>query len=149
MRESITLMENDAAGRFLGTRISPKWGSMLPPEIAAYLFKEARVMEWYQEKIPTRLVELLPGYVGPIGVDALVHRRTDGRLCLRPVVEVNARMTMGRVAWEFHQKLSPNRPGTFRILRKDRPLEAPDGITRIHLNDPAKAEKFLAVWESA
>ncbi len=149
----LTVMENDAAGRFLGSRVSPKWASMLEPEIAAFLHREARVMEWYQRKIPSVLAGLLPGYTGPLGVDAMVHRRPDGKLALRPVVELNVRMTMGRVALELLGKSAPNRNGRLRILRKDRagdPGSLQRGTLRggsILLNDPAHAREFLAVWE--
>jgi hypothetical protein len=149
----LTVMENDAAGRFLGTRVSPKWASMLEPEVAAFLHREAEVMAWYQEKIPAVLGGLLPGYVGPLGVDAMVHRRPDGTLALKHVVELNVRMTMGRVALELLQKSAPNRRGSFRILRKGKmdPAEGEwDGSLqggRVILNDPQQAREFLAVWE--
>jgi uncharacterized ferritin-like protein (DUF455 family) len=149
----LTLMENDAAGRFLGTRVSPKWASMLDPEVAAFLHREADVMGWYQEKIPAVLGQLLPGYTGPGGVDAMVHRRADGSLALKHVVELNVRMTMGRAALELLQKSAPNRQGRFRILRKGK-SDATDlefGGTlqggRIAINDPARAREFIAVWE--
>jgi uncharacterized ferritin-like protein (DUF455 family) len=149
----LTLMENDAAGRFLGTRVSPKWASMLEPDVAAFLHREAEVMGWYQDKIPAVLGQLLPGYVGPLGVDAMVHRRSDGSLALKHVVELNVRMTMGRVALELLQKSAPNRQGRFRILRKGK-LEAADlefgGSLqggRIAINDPAQAREFIAAWE--
>jgi uncharacterized ferritin-like protein (DUF455 family) len=149
----LTLMENDAAGRFLGTRVSPKWASMLEPDVAAFLHREAEVMGWYQDKIPAVLGQLLPGYVGPLGVDAMVHRRSDGSLALKHIVELNVRMTMGRVALELLQKSAPNRQGRFRILRKGK-LEAADlefgGSLqggRIAINDPAQAREFIAAWE--
>lgn len=149
----LTLMENDAAGRFLGTRVSPKWASMLDLEVAAFLHREAQVMAWYQERVPAALAELLPGYVGSLGVDAMVHRRADGSLALKQVVELNVRMTMGRVALELLQKSAPNRQGRFQILRKGK-AEAADLAFggslqggRIALNDPAAAREFIAVWE--
>jgi len=42
----MTEMENDSAGRFLGTRVYSKWGSGLDPEVAEFLVREADVMLW-------------------------------------------------------------------------------------------------------
>lgn len=148
----LTRMENDAAGRFLGIRVSPKWGTMLEPEIAVFLFREARVMEIYQNQIPSLLADLLPGYVGPLCVDAMVHRRTDGSLALKPVVEMNVRMTMGRIAWEWMKRKPGSSRGHLRLLRRQ--SLTGDEITNlekgpgIFLNDPAGATAFLAYWES-
>ena len=33
----LTVIENDAAGRYTGTRVGPKWANLLPPEVAAFL----------------------------------------------------------------------------------------------------------------
>jgi uncharacterized ferritin-like protein (DUF455 family) len=149
----LTRMENDAAGRFLGTRVSPKWASLLEPEVAAFLHREARVMEWYQEKIPALLGGLLPGYRGPLGVDAMVHRLPCGALALKPVVELNVRMTMGRVALELLGKSTTRHGGRLRILRKDKvadPAALGGGSLSggpVLLNDPATAREFLALWE--
>jgi uncharacterized ferritin-like protein (DUF455 family) len=146
----LTHMENDAAGRFNAIRVGGKWGSLLAPDMAAFLFREARVMDWYLEKIPARLPELLPGYVGPLGVDALVHRRPDGALALKPVVELNVRLTMGRIAWEW-LKQGPHPSGRMRILRRatlDATAIADLGrAPGVFLNDPTTAENFLAHWQ--
>jgi hypothetical protein len=110
-------------------------------------------MDWYQEKIPALLAEVVPGYVGPLGVDAMVHRDEEGRLALKPVVELNVRMTMGRVALELMKKSAPNRSGRLRILRKAKveDLEEFRGGSLqggpVILNDPASAREFVAVWE--
>lgn len=149
----LTVMDNDAAGRFQGSRVSPKWASMLDAGVAAFLHREAKVMKWYQEKIPAALEKLLPGYVGPLGVDAMVHRLPDGSLALKHVVELNVRMTMGRVALELLKKSAPNRMGRLKILRKDRAgdVSSLGGGTlqggAVLLNDPRQASEFLAVWE--
>lgn len=149
----LTCMDNDAAGRFLGTRVSPKWASLLDPEVAAFLHREAKVMEWYQEKIPAMLAEVVPGYVGPLGVDAMVYREADGKLALKPVVELNVRMTMGRVALELMKKSAPNRSGRLRILRKAKVADLEEvrgGSLRggpVIINEPASAREFVAVWE--
>lgn len=149
----MTEMINDANGRFLGTQIYPKWGSGLEPTVAEFLFREADLMSWYRATIPAALSRLLDGYAGPIGVDAMVYRTADGALALRHVVELNVRMTMGRVAWELHKKSKPGRVGRFSILRKNQ-LDEGFSLDAIHddpnkmvLNDPDRAQEFLALWE--
>ena len=114
----MTAMENDAHGRFLGSRVASKWGSMLGSEAAAFLYGEADVKNWYSERIPAVLPDLLPGYVGPLGIDAMVYRNPDGSLGWTPVVELNVRMTMGRVALELQAK---SRPGASCWDRTSRP----------------------------
>jgi len=143
----MTLMENDSAGRFQGTRVAYKWGSMLEPEVAAFLFKQAGVMRWYDDLIPNALPALLPGYVGPVGIDAMVHRLADDSLALKPVVEANVRMTMGRVALELQKRPAFRGNGRFRILRKTEWESAGSPENRILLTDPSAAREFLAVWE--
>jgi uncharacterized ferritin-like protein (DUF455 family) len=142
----MTIVENDAAGRYLGTRVSHKWGSMLDPGMAAFLFKECRVMDWYERAIPEALTRLLPGYTGPVGVDAMVHRRGDGSYALKPVVEMNVRMSMGRVAIELHKRKAFRGDGRLRILRK-KELPEPDQKGLIFLTDPLTAREFVAAWE--
>jgi uncharacterized ferritin-like protein (DUF455 family) len=141
----MTHLENDPAGRFLGVRVGAKWGSLLPPALADFLFREARVMEWFDHRIPAALPGLLPGYHGPLCVDALVHRRPDGSPALKPVVELNVRLTMGRIAWEWMKRGPTRHGGTLRILRKaNLPSPTPPGL---FLTDPATATHFIAHWE--
>jgi hypothetical protein len=145
-----TRMENDAAGRFLGIRVSHKWGNLLEPEVAEFLFREARVLEIYQEQIPPLLANLLPGYVGPLCVDAMVHRAADGSLALKRVVEMNVRMTMGRIAWEWMRRKPGCGSGHLRLLRRqtmtDSDLAELLAGPGIFLNDAATASTFLAHW---
>lgn len=148
----LTVIENDAAGRYTGTRVGPKWANLLAPEVAAFLHREAGVMRWYQERVPAVLAKVVPGYVGPLGVDAMVHRLPDGSLALKHVVELNVRMTMGRIALELLKKSAPNRSGKLEILRKDkgeRPSSAGGSLAggRVILNDAEQARAFLACWE--
>jgi len=145
----MTRMENDAAGRFTATRVGHKFGNLLEPDIAVFLFREAGAMRIYQDHIPAALPELLPGYIGPLCVDAMVHRDAAGSLALKPVVELNVRMTMGRLAWEW-MKRSPNPSGgCLRILRKtavDGEAIRDLGKKGVFLNEPESAEVFLAHW---
>lgn len=151
----MTEMENDPAGRFLGTKVFPKWGTGIAPEIAEFLFREADVMAWYRVNIPKALSGLLNGYVGPVGVDAMVYRHDDGSLALRHVVELNVRMSMGRVALELQKKSKPGTAGRLRILRKNKlseeeallVSEAETNPALTIINDPESASEFLALWQ--
>lgn len=41
------------------------------------------------------------GYVGPLGIDAMHYRLPDGSTGVRPLQDINARWTMGRLAWNW------------------------------------------------
>ncbi|MBB5353477.1 uncharacterized ferritin-like protein (DUF455 family) [Haloferula luteola] len=160
-----TVMENDPAGRFQGIRVAPKFGTLLKPwvadsgsqptrddgDLALFLFREAKFLELYQKQLPPLLADLLPGYQGPLCIDAMVHRRADASLALKPIVELNVRFTMGRLAWEW-MKRSGNRPSRLRLLRKaEMSLEEIRSLSTASgriLNDPEHAELFLAHWSS-
>ena len=51
------------------------------------------------------------GYHGPIGIDSMVYRGSDRKPALRPIQDVNARLTMGRLALEWF----------YRFAKTDRP----------------------------
>jgi hypothetical protein len=46
------------------------------------------------------------GYHGPISVDSMVYRGPDGEPLLRPIQDVNARFTMGRLALEWCRRFA-------------------------------------------
>lgn len=58
-----------------------------------------------------KIIQVLKSYqyVGPVGVDALVYLDDSGALKIHPRVEVNVRMTMGRVALEIESELKSNK----------------------------------------
>ena len=151
----MTVMENDPRGRFLASRVAPKWTSLLDDEVSSFLYREAGVMQWYRERIPAVLEKLLPGYVGPLGVDAMVFREADGSLGWSPVVELNVRMTMGRVALELMKKSRSGSAGRLAFLRKAKTGSEELELLRqgtleagkVLLNDPDQAREFLVVWD--
>lgn len=160
----MTRVMNDKAGRYMGTFVHHKWTSGLEPELTEFLFRKAGVMKLYKVEMP-KLLEALIGsdFRGNFGVDAMVYE-SEGCFHLRKVVEVNPRMTMGRVALELLRKSGFSGAGFYQILRKSQlgdvdgwlgelgcdDVDNDDGkmTTRIScpLNDPHCAEEFIAMW---
>ncbi len=48
------------------------------------------------------------GYIGPLGIDAMRYRAADGTSRLRPLQDLNARWTMGRLSLGWRRLLAPN-----------------------------------------
>ena len=146
---AFTVMENDAAGRFQGTKVARKWGNLLPEPLAAFFFREANILDLYTRQLPGLIGQVVPGYSGPLGIDAMVHLRADGSLALKPVVEVNVRFTMGRLAWQW-LKHSGQSSGSLQILQKA--AFSAEEISRsgqnglLPINDPEQAGQFIACW---
>ena len=53
------------------------------------------------------------GYFGPLGIDAARYRTADGLERLRPIQDINARYTMGRIALGFQRLLKPGEHGSW------------------------------------
>ncbi len=63
-----------------------------------------------QIAIEKALVKTLSGrYEGPVGVDMLIYQDSEGNYGIAPCIEVNLRMTMGRVAHELYTRHLPDR----------------------------------------
>ena len=60
------------------------------------------------------------GFSGPAGIDALVFRDPqDASLCLRPVVEINPRLSMGRIAIHLERRLARGQPALWLHIHKN------------------------------
>ena len=138
-----TKVVNDHRGRFRGIDVAPRWSKLIDQELTTFLYKEELFGRWYHEIIPEELGSLLDQYNGPASIDAMVWRDSDGKLRLRKVVELNVRMTMGRVALDLQKKMAANKFCGLRIEKKSNYQEG-EGLV---LNDPEKAIEFLAVWK--
>ena len=138
-----TKVVNDHRGRFRGIDVAPRWSKLIDQELATFLYKEELFGKWYHEIIPEELGSLLDQYNGPASIDAMVWRDSDGKLRLRKVVELNVRMTMGRVALDLQKKMAANKFCGLRIEKKAIIMKG-EGLV---LNDPEKAIEFLAVWK--
>ncbi len=109
-----------AGRRYAGTRLGTAL-SGCAPSLRRFLLADRcrRIMatvQWLQPRITAEL--LSRNFVGHFGIDALVCHTADGELKLKPVVEVNPRMTMGHVALNLKKRVEPGAEAEFRIFRK-------------------------------
>jgi len=148
----IVRFEADGRGRFLRAFVgSPTRG--LAPELRRFLAGDGTDKRWLDRVLSAVAAGLRDavvdaGYEGPLGVDAMlaVDPRTDA-LVLHPLLEVNPRLTFGRLALRLRA-----RPGARGgELRLTSPAEARDLIAHgaVALNDPERAARVVALWVPA
>lgn len=160
---------NDSGGRFIACIAARRFGALLPQE-AARTLHESRAQQFYETELPQHLAAVIgdSGFRGSLGIDAFVHRDAEGCAALRPLVEINPRFTMGRVALEARRFAVPEVPVAWRIfyhrhvrsaglktlaefadqLRTRHPVVMEEGRLAsgaVILNEPAAAETFLGV----
>ena len=177
--KGFTGLQTDARGRFLGCVATGRFGSLFPSEVARFLHGDGRgswLSDYYRGTIFPELSRRFrsAGFAGAFGLDALVHRTAEGTLGLRPVVELNPRCTMGRVAWELRRLAIPSArihfslatrvtartAGCASLLEYARQIERQDPLIcdasnarrslaqgTLVLNDASQAQRFLAVLE--
>ncbi len=59
------------------------------------------------------------GYFGPLGIDAAIYEDSMGRALVRPLQDINARYTMGRLALGFRRMLRPGERGVWQHGRRE------------------------------
>lgn len=121
-------LENDRRGQFQACVASGKFCRGVSDEVARFLMGGA--LDIYEKEIPEKIESLLHAadYRGPVGVDAFVFRAPDGNLCLRPVVEMNPRFTMGRLTWELMRRITHGRTARFELIRMKEPRKKALGL---------------------
>lgn len=162
--KGMTRVINDPAGRYLGTFVHSKWTTGLDNQLTKFLYKEQQLMDIYRIQIPELIREMIdPEYRGNFGIDAMVYRDTDGNYQLRKIVEINPRITMGRVALELQKKSEPGKIGYYEIIRKSKIKNFDQWLTTLTktsitsepsliaegtypINDPTQATEFIALW---
>lgn len=82
-------------GAYLGSRVLPD--PLVIPEWEAAIEISRRAAWAAQQR----------GYFGPLGIDAMRYRNADGKISLRPIQDINARWTMGRLALGWRRFLRP------------------------------------------
>jgi len=167
---------NDARGQFVANFAESHHHRRIPAKVVSCFREPAdisgRLLEFYGEIFDRLEAELRAvDFTGPIGIDAFVYRDVDGRVRLKPVVEINPRYTMGRVLIELMRQTCQNSVGLLRLVNvaqlrteggfpayaralEDRfPLQLEGELApRIRegalcLNEPARAKVCLAVFQ--
>ncbi len=110
--EGVTRLLVDSAGRFRGCEFTPAIDN--DP-----IWSEAVAVGLEVADVAQRA-----GYFGPLGIDAMQYRLANGEERLRPVQDVNARWTMGRLSLGLRRLLkcsegtnsrTPSEHGVFHI----------------------------------
>lgn len=91
----------DPSGQYRGSRFT--WTSEEERAFAPAIDTGLRVAE--------RLQAI--GYFGPLGIDAMQYRDLDGNERLRPIQDLNARWTMGRLSLGFRRLSQPGETGVW------------------------------------
>lgn len=165
----------DGRGQYQGNWVEPHPGR-LPSAVLRNLPPGAgRDLSLWIERLRVRLETVLRSerFTGPIGVDAFLYRDAVGISRVKPIVEINPRMTFGRLALELMRFTHSGTHGRLRLvsrrqieregygdfiswsrfLMESKPLRfAGQPIPRIEsgalcLNDPGLVQGFLAVFE--
>jgi len=108
-------LENDASGQFRASLAGGKITQGWPPELARFWMQTVAEREWPELSALENWLRAAD-YRGPVGVDAFLYRLGD-ELKLRPMVEVNPRYTMGRLAWELARRVAHGRTIRFELVR--------------------------------
>jgi len=97
--EGITPLLTDSLGTYRGSRLRGPSGQL------ASIEGTAAVLE-----IVTRAAQRIQqlGYFGPLGIDAMRYRAPAGDICWRPLQDINARLTMGRLALGLRRCVRPD-----------------------------------------
>ena len=171
---------NDYQGRFQANADSPGHQKKIPANLIE-LFPEPpdiaqRLHQFYTDTFALLEAELRrANFLGPVGIDAFAYRGADGKIRLKPIVEMNPRYTMGRLTVELMKHVAPGSHGLLRLVNRKQALAASfvDFVTyarslserfpirlkgepspriregTICLNDPAHAQVCLAVFQVA
>ena len=162
----ITRFLTDARGAYQGHVLGLKHAGLPPLVVRAY--HELGVAEALRQ-VGTAVGEALikAGYEGPAGIDAFLYDDGAG-IKLRPLVEVNTRYTMGRIALELDRRIPSKTTAVWRHLslaqvqalghkdftafvttmRGDHPLRYSRGFIEqgvLATNDPSLAKVVLSV----
>lgn len=119
----LTRFLTDARGQYQGTLLAHPTASGLSPQLHRWMHDGGRqrrrltraaseVGAWVGQRL------IAEGYAGPVGIDMMIVRRDVAgreRFAFKPIVEVNPRHTMGRVALAMRRRCAHGRVGFWGI----------------------------------
>jgi uncharacterized ferritin-like protein (DUF455 family) len=143
-------LDTSDGGRFLACRACAKFPSLFPAGVARFFNDDGRglwLAGFYRDRVLPVADQVFAscGFRGSWGIDAFVHREASGNLLLRSVVEINPRVTMGRVTFELLRIAAPARAVRFSLATlttaRARGLRSLDELAQtLEYNDPVKIE---------
>ena len=87
-----SVFDSDFHSQFGAGRVAPM------KELHQFLMEQYPDLDSVVERVLMALDGIVaPHYDGPLGVDMMLYRDSDGKIALNPCVEINLRMTMGMV----------------------------------------------------
>jgi hypothetical protein len=106
--EGITPLLTDSLGTYRGSRLRGASCQL------ARVDESAEVLQ-----IVTRGAERIQqlGYFGPLGIDAMCYRTPAGEIRWRPLQDINARLTMGRLALGLRRLVQPDEHASWLHVR--------------------------------
>jgi len=164
-----TQLLTDAAGQFLGSVLIGESTS----GVCSFADPEFQLSRELLERIHTAARDVAGevqrlGYFGPLGIDSMVYRGPDGEPAVRPVQDVNARLTMGRIALAWFRRFADTaRPAWLLVptewLQAEGEVASPSNAARrltspqvvagqavrrvgVLLNDPVDWQQLLATY---
>jgi len=100
--------------RGLSCFMTGKTGEYTGNYVGSQQVLEDRLTAWIEkeklERVKTELTHILteeiaPRYSGYLGVDMMLYRNRDGKICIQPCLEINLRYTMGILALFLYDRL--------------------------------------------
>lgn len=122
-RRGIVVLENTPQGQFKKATVADRFTDFLEEEVRRKLFeggsRKGLLFELLEDRLEPALQTWLKSfcYEGPLGVDCFFYRDGDQEVRWKPVVEINPRYTMGRVAVEL-SRFTPSSATTSLVIVK-------------------------------
>lgn len=147
VRRGLVVLENTRRGQFRRALVTNRFTDTLEKSLRRALFEGAsprgHLVDFQEAVLEPGLKALLRehDFIGPIGVDSFFYRDLSGSVRWKPVVEMNPRYTMGRVALEVSRFGNLKKPLSLTIAPVDR--RPADSVPLTPIDQETKWGAFL------